>query len=130
MRKPTTKQGIFDYVARHLFAQGKPAHRDGTGCAYRGSDGSKCAVGVLISDRAYTARIEGYSVDAYQVTNVLPKAISRHGRLLSALQGAHDSNLMLDDRKAGKPFDRDKLMRDLRGIAFDHSLSSKVLEDV
>lgn len=43
----TEPQAIFDYVANHLFTQGKPAREEGGGmCRYKADDGSRCAVGL------------------------------------------------------------------------------------
>ena len=56
-----TNQQIFNKVAKHLLKQGRRA-RDGNGCAYRGENGTKCAVGCLIPDALYDDRLEGSSV--------------------------------------------------------------------
>lgn len=49
-------QEVFDYVVTHMFTQNQRSLLpDGSGCAYRGSDGRMCAVGCLITDDEYEA---------------------------------------------------------------------------
>jgi hypothetical protein len=62
-------QEIFDKVTEHLLTQKKKAERPNPyypdskpHCAYRGSDGTSCAVGCLIPDEHYTADMEGGGV--------------------------------------------------------------------
>lgn len=53
------RQEAFDTMVNHLRKQGKPALKNGDWCAYRGAEGTKCAVGVLIPDEAYDLGFEG-----------------------------------------------------------------------
>jgi hypothetical protein len=103
-----TPQEIFDTVARHLFTQGERAGKsvpvddpasDGSGfaCQYRGPDGTKCAVGVLIPDAAYTPLMEGHSAvglfdlgSSLVKTFDLPDWMRGNAVLLSRLQAVHD----------------------------------------
>ena len=96
-----TDQEIFTKVARHLLAQGQRSERylddDGEpGCAYRGTDGLKCAVGCLIPDELYHQSIEGCTVAGDVVQSVLREAGIRAGygertdSLLYELQNIHD----------------------------------------
>lgn len=91
-----TPQEIFDTVARHLFAQGKQS-RDSVSCLYRGPDGTKCAVGVLIPDATYDEDMEGWPIaglfdpDACQLDEFsLPAWMGEHVNLLQRLQNVHD----------------------------------------
>ncbi len=68
----TTLQGIFDTVKDHLLKQNARSERGDellslslgkSGCAYRGQDGLKCAIGCLIPDEDYEPRFEGQGVD-------------------------------------------------------------------
>lgn len=43
----------FDIVKKHLLCQGKKSRAPNGSCKYRGPDGLKCAVGVLIPDSEY-----------------------------------------------------------------------------
>lgn len=45
-------QADFETVAKHLFAQDKRSMNNNV-CLYRGPGGTKCAIGVLISDADY-----------------------------------------------------------------------------
>jgi hypothetical protein len=56
------KQAIFDKVTTHLLEQGRPAMNE-HGCAYRGEDGTKCAIGCLIPDDLYMPAFEEKSVN-------------------------------------------------------------------
>lgn len=52
-------QEAFDLMVAHLIAQGKPAVSPYGHCVYRGPDGTKCAVGILIPDDVYHPDMEG-----------------------------------------------------------------------
>lgn len=95
-------QEIFDKVYVHLLTQNaKSLHKlvPGTppSCAYRGDNGTMCAVGCLISDEAYTPSIEGFGVRGTVVSRVLRRLdvlpLVRYGeelKFLAELQGIHD----------------------------------------
>jgi hypothetical protein len=51
------RQEIFDKVAKHLLTQNRQA-KGKTGCAYRGDNGDKCAIGCLIPDEDYGPKME------------------------------------------------------------------------
>jgi hypothetical protein len=93
-----TDQEIFDKVATHLLTQGRQSLVDENifgGCAYRGHDGTRCAVGCLISDEAYTPNIEGQGVYQYDVLAALAASgvidvVDRRFDLLAQLQDIHD----------------------------------------
>jgi hypothetical protein len=80
-------QEIFNKVKKHLLTQARPSLRqtlaNAVECAYRGDDGTKCAVGCLITDEAYAmygAEIEGCSVSVINTLN------NRKSLMLAALQ--------------------------------------------
>jgi len=88
-----TPQEIFDTVAKHLFTQGKQS-TDYVSCFYRGPEGTKCAVGVLIPDATYDEDMEGCSIaglfdplDEFS----LPAWMAEHVNLLQRLQNVHDT---------------------------------------
>jgi hypothetical protein len=97
-------QKLFDNSVYPLIEQGKPSllGEDGS-CAYRGVDGAKCAIGMLITDEAYTNEIETSSVDRVEVLQALYesgyhiKFNSEHNsfelNLLKKLQHAHDNHI-------------------------------------
>lgn len=95
-----TRQQAFDTVVRGLAAQGWAQSflpsEPGVTCAYRGSNGLRCAAGHLITDDQYKPVIERSSV-AEIVANfpgVLPTISDPTGdvsyQLLSDMQIAHD----------------------------------------
>lgn len=91
-----TKQETFDAVARHLLTQGRKSMRarESEGkrdvCAYRGSDGVKCAVGCLIPDGFYRPSFEGWNVDDDDIMKMLRK-LGHHSGLCRSLQTVHDA---------------------------------------
>ena len=79
-------QIVFDRVLRALKKQGKPAQR----CFYRCPDGTKCAIGLVITDKHIKGCI-GY-VDKH-VHRAVERSIRRGSidmELLTELQFAHD----------------------------------------
>ncbi len=111
----TDPQEVFDMVARHLIGQGKRSMgvvpgMGGRTCAYRGENGTKCAVGCLIPDEAYDPSIENRGIVFWGVLRALGVDVhpqeSREGtqvyharclealptlNLLMKLQATHDS---------------------------------------
>ena len=93
-------QDIFDKVVNHLLTQQSQsvgvAFIYGNGhCLYRGPDGTKCAVGALISDEHYNYALEGILAGDPPVKNAVEKSIGRELTmdelvLLSDLQYIHD----------------------------------------
>ncbi|MGG7519432.1 hypothetical protein ACQ3G6_16250, partial [Allorhizobium undicola] len=59
MSETRTRQEIFDVVYRGLQEQGFRRSENNYRCAYRSSEGLKCAVGQLIPDERYSADLEG-----------------------------------------------------------------------
>jgi hypothetical protein len=126
-----TAQEIFDRVATHLLKQGRKsisARMDDDGgilCAYRGADGTRCAVGCLIPDEHYDAGIEDYRVFAEPVANALMAAgvvkevsLRHHDdrfRLLGELQWLHDQRSVEEWPDA------------LRAVSTNYGLSPAVL---
>jgi hypothetical protein len=53
-------QAVVDKVLKHLWDQGRVSYDHSlNGCAYRGEDGTKCAIGILIPDDIYSFDMEG-----------------------------------------------------------------------
>ena len=86
-------QAVFDKVVKHLLTQ-KRRSEGKQGCAYRGKDGDMCAVGCLISDKAYDPKIEGSSAHTTEVLATLAKSgvptYEKMKALLTNLQYVHD----------------------------------------
>ena len=93
-------QEIFDKVRDHLLRQNAKAvkYTEGGGtCAYRGSNGTKCAAGVLIPDDLYHPRFEGKNVGELidsepELAESLGWDDERVATLVSDLQGVHDNS--------------------------------------
>lgn len=103
-------QDIFDTVADHLLTQNQKAiDKAGKICAYRGKNGTKCALGCLISDDEYSPSLEGHSFLA--VKSSFPARLHAHGDLITALQNVHDfyhtSNWRIELFEVAKSFKLD-----------------------
>jgi len=86
-----TEQEIFDTAVIGVLKQGIASVRDGGACAYRGKNGTKCAVGFLISDE----EAEKYDeFDEYGVRDLISSGFLQgfvyYSDLLADLQRAHD----------------------------------------
>lgn len=84
-----TKQETFDMVCEGLAAQGwKRSIELGT-CVYHGSDGLKCAAGLLIPDEEYSSVMEELPVA--EIFEDSPSLRKHDLDLLIDLQEAHDT---------------------------------------
>lgn len=91
-----TRQEVFNTVVKHLMTQRKQSIAPEHGCAYRGDNGLKCAVGVLINDECYDERFEGETVNDPFVQRALSDSCvpMDYGTvdMLFDLQCIHDSS--------------------------------------
>ncbi len=119
-----TKQEIFNKVWDWFVTKGYPRSKDLQGaCRYRGDNGTKCPVGVLIPDDLYTPMMEGaaasracilitnYSTEGAKFVASLTEE-SNSAQLLSELQAVHDDGDRNED-----------MTRDLRQVAYMYKLS-------
>ena len=86
-------QEIFDTVVKHLRKQNARSTfcRDTIDvCAYRGINGTKCAVGCLIPDDVYDISMEGVGVYGIVYNNKL-QFLANNIELCRDLQHIHDS---------------------------------------
>lgn len=134
-----TNQEIFDTVVDHLIKQGKPAMQ-GSGkdrqCAYRGEEGTKCAVGCLIKDEFYNPLFEGDWAGAPEVVKALAKSevVPIGGaddtvNLLCDLQSVHDSTYFtnLNNETNVKKMDAWlKRTADANNISYDNRFLTKM----
>jgi len=97
-------QKIFDRVKNHLLTQNAKAVRNlttaGQGCAYRGLNDTKCAIGCLIDDAFYHKELEGCGVQEKLVVGALcaslgTKMNTKDISFLGELQIIHDNYLPL-----------------------------------
>jgi hypothetical protein len=92
-----TDQQVYDFVKEKLIEQKIPSvgSDNGNGCAYRGHDDAKCAIGHLIPDEDYSSEMEnkgvGRLLDYLQSIDYIGTQrpyIKEY--FLSRLQGVHD----------------------------------------
>jgi hypothetical protein len=90
----STAQEIFTKTVQHLRKQGRRAiNPDDGGCAYRGSDGTSCAVGCHIANEDYTPDMESHGLATLIALfghRPSVSALREHLKLFGALQWAHD----------------------------------------
>ena len=102
------RQAIFDKVTTHLLTQNQPAKRvlksydNAAECAYRGENGTQCAVGCLIADEDYTPAMEGGAPTGHTAACDLVRAALERSlgcpldgedlQFLRRLQNVHDEN--------------------------------------
>jgi len=137
MTQELTAQTIFDTVVDHLFTQGRPAVAGNGFCAYRGANGAKCAVGILIPDDLYDPKMDnmdnaddgnGYGVSMLLNTFGLLNFLRPHTKLLWGLQDTHDENLSGFERQT-ENFDLKRLKMWLEDIARMHRLDATNLDN-
>jgi hypothetical protein len=105
---PIDLQPILDRCAAHLMAQARPSllpHRLGEHvCAYRGEDGTRCAVGVFIPDELYSPDMEGFDAEHVLLACGLISEREQQGSdrldLLGHLQTIHDDAILHADDPA------------------------------
>ena len=125
-----TEQEVFDFVATHMFTQGVQAighngpARSAPICLYRGPNGTKCAVGAMITDEEYDPSMEGYSAcDLVYLKGVkVNDDIKANAELLDRLQTVHDAPSNWESN--------DRMKMALRYVAQEHDLKTSVLENL
>jgi len=113
-------QAVVDKILKHLWDQGE-CSRDPIGmvCAYRGGNGTKCAIGILIPDDIYSRDMEGMSFhklcQRYDVVADLPEiqAIKQVGEVLQQLH----------DNLHGMPYFRKRLRNRAQAWLADYGLT-------
>lgn len=120
-----TAQEVFNHVVRGLKAQKYKQSLncpDGSFCAYRGTDGRKCAAGLCMTDaekaaieRWKGASIEGQNWYGLYLNDLVP---AHHYKLIKDLQSAHDCGSLPS-----------MMIRELTEVAANHRLSPVVLKE-
>lgn len=96
-----SRQRVFDKALAHLRAQ-KKLSMGYIGCAYRGDEGAKCAIGIFIPDGKYSKSMEGKRVDCDVVFPALSKSVSETGyQFLSDIQNYLHDDVPDSDFHAG-----------------------------
>ena len=93
-----TPQEILDKVVHHLKTDGRPSYRYDNKCVhclYRGPEGARCFVGILIPDEAYSPELEDLGVYEFLVMRSLGVDYQHdpqgsYERFLCLLQSIHD----------------------------------------
>lgn len=96
--EPITAQQAFETAVRGVITQGKPAMSMINGhplCRYRGDNGTKCAVGMLIPDEAYVPSMEGITVTALTARFEALRPLQPFANTLRAVQIAHDESAQM-----------------------------------
>lgn len=88
------RQMIADRIATHLLTQ-REKSRDVVGlCLYRGPNGRKCAIGILIPDSKYKKKMEGGGIMLQPLARILQEEIGccsvQESAFLIAFQNIHD----------------------------------------
>jgi hypothetical protein len=92
-------QEAFDKIWNHFVVNSGERSFDGKACMYRGPNGSKCAIGVLISDEK-AAEVEGLSLQSILQSPELPhydyfkSMFEKHEFAYYTLQRMHDNTQM------------------------------------
>lgn len=85
----SSSQEVFDWISYNLLRQN--AHSMvaglGLGCAYRGYNNTKCAVGWLMSDDEYSPDFEGHGWSRLVASYKLSR---KHLNIINELQYVHD----------------------------------------
>jgi len=96
-----TAQELFDIVYKHLTSQNAKSMmaatwEGGLSCAYRGKDGLKCAIGILIADEDYRADMERLAAQNLLAKGACLSRLAVHHELIAMLQHIHDYRLVED----------------------------------
>jgi hypothetical protein len=96
-KKLSPNQKLFNIAVRKLLKQNQKSvsattiNMDGSSsCAYRGTDGLRCAIGHAIPDRLYCKEMEGESTDGISVKTVLSNLGYTNSDFNMKLQQVHD----------------------------------------
>ncbi|MFG1501661.1 hypothetical protein ABMA70_15740 [Halobacteriovorax sp. XZX-3] len=128
-------QTIFNMVLQHLARQNQAAMNPETeGCAYRGGENTKCAVGYLIAESSYYEEFEGQTVGDSAVDEAVKESVGELTLsafdMLARLQSIHDGDYELICKRC--PYDSspatamkvrlNRMMNEVRDIADDYNL--------
>lgn len=86
--KQGTNQELFDYCYQELVKQGTGSAEPSGHCFYRGPNGTRCAVGLLIDDSEYSEEFERV---AAQDLEIVQKFYPEQMYFLRSMQQAHDN---------------------------------------
>ena len=88
-----TDKDVFDYASSFLIKQNKKSTADDVGCAYRGDENEKCAIGCIIDDKFYHPSMEKQTAYDYKIQWAISYSLPKYTineKFLSKLQEIHD----------------------------------------
>ena len=109
--KSLTPQEAFNAVWQAFVVEKRPFGRDSIKCVYRGPNGERCAVGVLLRDEEYSRSMEGCNVTTGAP---FPPRFAESVVFLGRLQRIHDVNARNGDYTT--------LTDQLRALAWEYNL--------
>lgn len=132
MKKYSSLQEVYDTAVAGMASQGfQPAYNTdygGPSCAYRGTEGRKCAIGWCIPDELYVSEMEHKNIKAiladnsYEFSNSLqglfPDSVSDN--TLLELQKCHDNYVATGEGEAIDVVEN--IRRDLREFGLKYNL--------
>ena len=114
-----TDRDVFEFIRDHLLKQGERSLMDNElTCAYLGTEGKKCAVGVLIREDIYHSSIEEKPVNHSLLRSAVTKSVPNwiiNTDMLGELQCIHDGRSTYDWEMVEwqlDEFESDKLVGD------------------
>jgi len=114
-----TRQTAFNKVWEHFVTNKAPPSMHGAYCVYRGPEGRKCAIGVLMDDADYKPRFDSRISEAMildKVMDLCPSLAGLDKEFANELQGAHD-------RYADSVLFHAKIHADLTVLASEYDLT-------
>lgn len=126
-----TRQEMFDKIWNHFIEEDAPwSVTEKGGCRYRGEDGKKCAVGLLLPDSLYHPDMEGKAIErVFQHFPEVKEFFGEHNmHFLDACQRAHDQTSPIPAQAAevwdGKPLFTNKLLEIARVFGLEAPLAA------
>lgn len=116
----TSNQQVLDHVLDHLRKQMRQSVKPNLSCAYRTSDGNKCAIGACIPDELYHPNMDaGAGMTILDLQKQFPEVYKATFSqdvsfdFLNTLQSIHDNN-----SNPGSWWNRIKEEAELRGLEY------------
>lgn len=126
-----TRQEMFDKIWNHFIEEDAPwSVSEKWDCQYRGGDGKKCAVGLLLPDSLYHPDMEGKGIERVFLHFPEVKAFfgEHNMHFLDACQRAHDRTAPISAWMAevwdGKPLFTRKLLEIARVFGLEVPLAA------
>ena len=97
--KEMTLQDVFNTAYIGLASQGFERSMLNDGCAYRGAEGRKCAIGYCIPDEEYSPDMEGLTAHEPSIARLFPLVDAEEMRTLQRVHDNATSGVRLQWRK-------------------------------